>query len=143
MKKKITVLTFSALLTAGLAMNGCAAKRIDTSEVPQQAPANETAAAPAPAPSVVPVQYVVEKHDSLWAISSRSQVYGDPFEWPLIFKANRDQIQDPDLIYPQQVFKIEKDATTEDQDRAKKLAMETPKYTPHTKPREILPIDYF
>ena len=28
------------------------------------------------------------------------------FAWPIIYKANRDQIKDPDLIYPKQVFKI-------------------------------------
>jgi len=142
MKKKITVFTFSALLTAGLAMNGCAAKRIDTSEVPQQAPANETAAAPAPAPSV-PVQYVVEKHDSLWAISGRSQVYGDPFEWPLIFKANRDQIADPDEISPGQDFSIPKGQTSDEIARARQLAGDTPKFKSHAKPRNPLPIDYF
>ena len=31
---------------------------------------------------------------------------GNGFAWPIIYKANRDQIKDPDLIYPDQVFKV-------------------------------------
>ncbi|WP_291319653.1 hypothetical protein [Desulfonatronospira sp.] len=29
--------------------------------------------------------------------------------WPLIYKDNRDQISNPDLIYPDQVFSIPRD----------------------------------
>jgi len=142
MKKVITLMTLSSLLVAGVAMNGCAAKRIEASEVPQQAPSNEPAAI-TPMEATPASHYIVEKHDSLWAISGKPGVYGDSFDWPLIFKANRDQIQDPDLIYPRQVFKIEKNPGLEELNRAKQLAMDTPKYVPHTKPRETLPLDYF
>ncbi len=40
----------------------------------------------------------VVKDDTLWDLSASDGVYGDPFMWPLIYKKNRDQIQDPDLI---------------------------------------------
>lgn len=50
--------------------------------------------------------YTVKKGDCLWYIAGYPEHYGNPLKWPLIFKANQDQIQDPDLIYPGQVFVI-------------------------------------
>ncbi len=51
--------------------------------------------------------YEVMPGDSLWAISAKPDVYADPYQWPLIYKANSDQIKDADLIYPGQVFTID------------------------------------
>ncbi len=52
------------------------------------------------------VMYTVVKGDHLWGIARKQEHYGNGFAWPVIYKANRDQIKDPDLIYPKQVFKI-------------------------------------
>jgi len=46
--------------------------------------------------------YMVIRGDCLWRISGKQQIYNDPYKWPRIFSANRDQIKDPDLIYPDQ-----------------------------------------
>ncbi|WP_156894329.1 Ig-like domain-containing protein [Rhodobacter xanthinilyticus] len=46
----------------------------------------------------------IEKGNTLWAIAG--QTYGDPYLYVRIFRANRDQIRDPDLIYPGQVFTL-------------------------------------
>ena len=54
-------------------------------------------------------QYVVQRGDNLWDISGKDQVYGNPYQWPLIYKANRDKIRDADLIYPGQEFAIDRD----------------------------------
>ena len=67
-----------------------------------------TAAAVTPAPKGI-VGYVVQKGDHLWGISAKPAVYGDPYQWPLLYKRNRDEIYDPDLIYPGQVLQIERD----------------------------------
>ena len=83
------------------------------------------------------------KGDTLWAISGMNLAYKDNFQWPLLFKSNRDQIKDPDLIYPKQEFCVRHDFTQGDIDKARKDASDTPKYVPHTKPRETLPVDYF
>jgi nucleoid-associated protein YgaU len=56
----------------------------------------------APAPSGQ--QYTVVKGDSLSKIAKR--VYGDAQQWRKIYEANRDQIKNPDLIYPGQTFTI-------------------------------------
>jgi uncharacterized protein YdcH (DUF465 family) len=52
------------------------------------------------------IMYTVVKGDHLWGIAKKKEHYGNPFAWPMIYKANRDQIKNPDLIYPKQIFKI-------------------------------------
>jgi hypothetical protein len=54
----------------------------------------------------LPVTHTVTKGECLWWISEYKHVYNDPFMWPLIFKANRDKIKNPDLIYPGQQFDV-------------------------------------
>lgn len=58
--------------------------------------------------------YAVEKGDSLWAIAGKGDVYGNPYQWPLIYKANSDKIKDADLIYPGQEFDIDTGASDAD-----------------------------
>ena len=67
-----------------------------------------TTAAVTPVPKGI-VGYVVQKGDHLWGISAKPAVYGDPYQWSLLYKRNRDEIYDPDLIYPGQVLHIERD----------------------------------
>lgn len=52
------------------------------------------------------ISYTVVRGDHLWGIAKKQEHYGNPFAWPVIYKANREQIKDPDLIYPNQVFKV-------------------------------------
>ena len=55
---------------------------------------------------VVTISYEVSKGDHLWGIASDESIYGDPYMWPRIYKANTDQITDPDLIYPEQKLSV-------------------------------------
>ena len=48
--------------------------------------------------------YTVVKGDSLSKIAK--QFYGDAQKWRKIYEANRDEIKNPDLIYPGQTFTI-------------------------------------
>lgn len=48
--------------------------------------------------------YTVQKGDSLSKIAKR--VYGDAQQWRKIHEANRDIIDNPDLIHPGQVLKL-------------------------------------
>lgn len=52
------------------------------------------------------IMYTVVKGDCLWNIAKKKDIYDNPFAWPKIYKSNRDQIKNPDLIYPKQIFKI-------------------------------------
>lgn len=49
-------------------------------------------------------QVVVQPGNSLWRIASR--VYGDGHLYTDIYQANVEQIRDPDLIYPGQIFAL-------------------------------------
>jgi nucleoid-associated protein YgaU len=52
--------------------------------------------------------YLVVSGDNLWNIASQDSIYGNPFQWPLIYKANSGQIKDADMIFPGQYFYIPK-----------------------------------
>lgn len=45
---------------------------------------------------------IIRKGDNLWRISRR--LYGEGVRYTTIYQANQDQIRNPDLIYPGQVF---------------------------------------
>jgi len=47
---------------------------------------------------------VVQPGNSLWRLARRT--YGQGMRYHTIFEANREQIQNPDLIYPGQVFRL-------------------------------------
>lgn len=59
------------------------------------------------APSSVAItadRVIVQPGNSLWRIARRT--YGRGISYTTIFEANRDQIRNPDLIYPGQVFDL-------------------------------------
>ena len=60
-------------------------------------------------PRGLPNAWKVYKGECLWRIASYPEVYGNAVQWPLIYRANKDQIKDPDLIYPNQIFEIPRD----------------------------------
>lgn len=47
---------------------------------------------------------VVQPGNSLWRLSRRT--YGDGIQYTVIYDANKDQIKNPDLIYPGQIFSL-------------------------------------
>jgi nucleoid-associated protein YgaU len=64
------------------------------------------------------IVYTVETGDNLWNISAKDTIYGNPYQWPLIYKANADQIKDPDLIFPGQEFGIDRNPSDSDVSKA-------------------------
>lgn len=79
-----------------LGSSGAVARRI---EIPFSRAA---ALADIPAGGVV----VVQPGDNLWQLARGT--YGSGFQYTVIYDANRDQIRDPDLIYPGQIFSLPK-----------------------------------
>lgn len=55
---------------------------------------------------------IVQPGNSLWRIARRA--YGQGAQYTIIYAANADQIRDPDLIYPGQIFDVP-DAPAEDE----------------------------
>ncbi len=49
-------------------------------------------------------QHTVVTGETLSGIAQ--EFYGDPSQWPRIFEANRDQILDPNLIFPGQTLRV-------------------------------------
>jgi nucleoid-associated protein YgaU len=64
------------------------------------------------------IEYQVVRGDSLWSIAGRQGVYDNPYQWPLIYKANRDHIKDADLIYPGQDFTINRNPSAAEAEMA-------------------------
>ncbi|MDN5353710.1 MAG: hypothetical protein PWQ09_466 [Candidatus Cloacimonadota bacterium] len=60
-------------------------------------------------PRGLPNTWKVYKGECLWKIAAYPEVYGSGAKWPVIYRANKDKIKDPDLIYPNQIFEIPRD----------------------------------
>jgi len=60
--------------------------------------------------------------ENLAMIAAREEVYQDALLWPLIYKANRDQIKDPGEIFSGQILMIPRDKTKEEVDAARQEA---------------------
>jgi Tfp pilus assembly protein FimV len=119
MKKPTTLKHLGLMLLVSSFAVGCAST---TEEAPQEpaaapAPAPEPVA-PAPEPEITSMNYEVVSGDNLWNISGKPTVYSDPYQWPLIYKSNSDQIKDADLIYPGQVLAIDTQPSAADVDAA-------------------------
>ena len=119
--------TFKALLlvAAAATISACATQQKEPVKEASkaEAPAPEPVAAPAPTPASAPAaaamgSYEVVRGDNLWNIAGQSRVYGNPYQWPLIYKANSSKIKDADLIYPGQNFDINRAATVAEIDAA-------------------------
>ena len=72
--------------------------------------------------SAFPSIYTVKKGDTLPNVAARHDIYNDSFMWPLIYKANRDQIKDPKVLYGGQELKIPRDVSLEDIIQARREA---------------------
>lgn len=60
-----------------------------------------------------PTEYTVQKGDYLSKIAAMRYIYNNWRAWPRIYRANRDLIKDPNLIYPGWVLKIPRGIVTE------------------------------
>jgi nucleoid-associated protein YgaU/nitrogen fixation-related uncharacterized protein len=54
----------------------------------------------------LPTKWTVKNGESLYKISSYEEIYADGTKWPRVYRANRDQIEDPNLIYVDQILAI-------------------------------------
>jgi nucleoid-associated protein YgaU len=77
---------------------------------------------PPPPPPPPPRSYRVGEGESLMSIAARREIYADGLLWPLLYRANRDQIKDPKRIYPGQVLNIPRDLSEADKEDAREKA---------------------
>jgi len=117
-----------------LLMSSCSTAEKNVSGQPiKEFTRSEMAEAEAERAEEASFDFTVNDGDTLWDISGRDAVYGNPFLWPLIYYANRDSIFNPDLIYPLQKLKIIYDFQESEVDHAEKTAKLTPPYKPPVK----------
>jgi len=132
MPKASDKLKLIAILTAATFATGC----ISAKSQPTEAAAAAEPAAAAVAEAVVEApaaaaagggevmaaeeltSWTVVEGNNLWGIACKEEVYNVPEKWPLIYKANLDQIVDADLIYPGQVLAIPRDSSGSEVDAA-------------------------
>jgi hypothetical protein len=108
-------------LALGLSLMGCSKRQ----EVKPMAQAEIRATATPGADAADSLEhYTVKPGDCLWTIASRDEVLGDAFRWPLLYKQNRDQIADPDLIEPRQRLGYQSEYSRSEIDEAVKVAEE-------------------
>lgn len=74
----------------------------------------------------LPAYHTVKRGESLPFIASQSEVYNDRNLWPLLYRANRDQISNPRHIWPGQVLRIPRNASREDINEARRYAQDRP-----------------
>lgn len=68
--------------------------------------------------------HTVKRGETLPQIAAQPDVYGDALMWPLIYRANRDQIRDPKRIWPGQVLRIPRNVGRDDIAEALRHAQE-------------------
>jgi nucleoid-associated protein YgaU len=78
---------------------------VDAAEAPATAPlAQDVPTTTAPKLQSVKGAVIIRRGDTLWRISRR--VYGRGIRYSTIYVANQKQIEDPDRIWPGQVFTV-------------------------------------
>ena len=79
---------------------------------------------------IYPTIYKIKKGETIFDIAGRREIFNDRHMWPLIYKANRDQIRDPKIVFPGQILTIPRDITFEELIDARKQAEAPPPYIP-------------
>ena len=84
--------------------------------IPKKAPAK-----PKPTKSAI-TTYTVGDGENLYAIAAKQLIYNEGLLWPIIYRANRDQIKDPQQIYPGQQLTIPRNLASEEIESARETA---------------------
>ncbi|GMQ91238.1 MAG: hypothetical protein BMS9Abin11_0546 [Gammaproteobacteria bacterium] len=111
MKLKQRIVKAAAFFAVLAFLGGCASTKTTPKD---ETKTNEVASTPTARAESADGTYNVVRGDHLWGISSKPRIYGNPYQWPLIYKANSDQIKDADLIHPGQALTISRGASSGD-----------------------------
>lgn len=69
-------------------------------------------------------KHTVKRGETLPQIAALPEVYGDSSLWPLIYRANRDQISNPAVLWPGQVLRIPRNSDKSDLNEARRFSSE-------------------
>ena len=119
------------LVLIGFVFSGCAKKPAETTAAQLEEGGVAVEVTVTEGRIISASRHTVKKGECLWWIAEYRDIYNDPFQWPLIYDANKDQIKDPDLIYPGQAFFIPRGGyTIEEVKEARRKAGAPRPYTP-------------
>lgn len=68
--------------------------------------------------------HTIKRGETLPQIAALPEVYGDASLWPLLYRANRDQISNPAVLWPGQVLRIPRNYDKNDLAEARKFSSE-------------------
>jgi nucleoid-associated protein YgaU len=68
------------------------------------------------------LSYTVRRGENLPQIAARTEIYNNSSLWPLIYRANRDQIRDPKQLWPGQILKIPRHFSRDEALKAKRYS---------------------
>lgn len=71
-------------------------------------------------------RHTVKRGETLPQIAALAEVFGDSSLWPLIYRANRDQISNPAVLWPGQDLRIPRNSDRSDISEARRFAAERP-----------------
>jgi nucleoid-associated protein YgaU len=74
----------------------------------------------------LPAYHTVMRGETLPQIAGQPEVYNDQTLWPLLYRANRDQIRDPAHIRPGQALRIPRNVSREEIAEARRYGQEKP-----------------
>jgi len=74
----------------------------------------------------LPPYHTVIRGETLPQIAARADVYNEQMLWPLIYRANRDQIRNPAHIWPGQILRIPRNLSREEIAEARRYSQEKP-----------------
>ncbi len=66
--------------------------------------------------------HTVRRGETLPQIAARFEIYNDASLWPIIYRANRDQIRDPKQLWPGQVLNIPRHFSRDEAKDAKRFS---------------------
>ena len=70
--------------------------------------------------------HTVKRGETLPQIAAMADVYNDYRLWPLLYRANRDQIRDPKHVWPGQILRIPRNLSREEITEARRYSLEKP-----------------
>lgn len=125
--RKIFICVSGLFLFGLLLFNGCGAKSQKISSAADEE-SQVMEEAKTSAKETLPSTYIVENGDTLWSIAAKPEIYGNKYQWPLIYDANRDILdsynsplkEGQKLIIPRNISAVEIEAAKE---RAKELGI--------------------
>jgi LysM repeat protein len=70
--------------------------------------------------------HTVKRGETLPQIAAQADIYNEAALWPLLYRANRDQIRDPRVIWPGQVLRIPRNVGRDDLAEARRYNHDHP-----------------